>query len=262
MKGTQLIADLQQKAQQFATENASVMLSAAGVVGTVGTALLTGRASFKAAELIQAETEKRQNDPESDRFAVQKKEAVAMTWPLFLPPIGVGGATIVAIVMANRIDAKKAAALAAAYGISERSLQEYKEKALEKLGVNKEQKLRDEIAQDQVNKNPDHQIIMVGDGEVLFYDQLTGRYFKSTVEKAQKALALVHSEIYKHMSASLTLFFEELGLQPTDYTDMVGWSTENIPDLEFSTTETPDNRPCMVLAFSNPPVPDYNRLHS
>ena len=42
-------------------------------------------------------------------------------------------------------DGKRLAALGAAYAISESNFDEYKEKAKEKLGINKEQKLRDAI---------------------------------------------------------------------------------------------------------------------
>lgn len=259
-----MVAELQQKMQHLLTENASTILSAAGVVGTVGTAILTGRAGFKAAQLIQEENSRRETyEGNSVIFDdVERKEAVLLTWPLFIAPVGMGTATIASIVLANRISVRKAAALAAAYGLSERSFQEYKEKALEKLGVNKEQKLRDEIAQDQVSKDTNHQVIMVGDGDVLFYDQLTGRYFKSTVEKVKKAEAEMCGEIYKHMSVSFSQFCHEIGLDPTEYTEMVGWNMEQIPEVEFSTTITSDDRPCMVMYFTYPPVLNYAQIHS
>jgi len=253
-----LIADLSTKVQTLLNQNASAILTATGVVGTVGTAVLTGRATFKAAEIIQRETEKRQDDPESDRFAVQRMEVVQMVWPLYLPPIALGGGTIAAIIMANRISAKRAAALAAAYSISERQFTEYKDKALEKLGVAKESKLRDEIAQERVTNNPNREVIIIGSGDVLFYDMLTGRYFESSAEKVNKALAKVHSSIYNYMHCSLTEFFDELGLPPTDYTEMVGWNSETVPKVEFSTTVTPDERPCMTMALFPQPKPDYD----
>ena len=41
------------KLKYLLNENSTTILTAAGVVGTVGTAVLTGRATFKAAELIR-----------------------------------------------------------------------------------------------------------------------------------------------------------------------------------------------------------------
>jgi len=253
-----LIADLVTKGQALVNQNASAILTATGVVGTVGTAVLTGRAAFKAAEVVQRETEERQDDKESERFAVQRKEVVAMTWPLFIPPVVVGGGTVAAIVMANRISAKRAAALAAAYAVTESQFEEYKNKALEKLGVNKEKALREEVAADKVRKNPPNkEVIIVANGDVLFMDTLTGRYFESTVEKVNKALSHVLSEIYNYNASSLSVFFEDLGLPATDYTDNVGWNAETMPELDLSTTMTPDDRPCMTVGLHPMPKPDY-----
>ncbi len=252
-----MFAELQKKAQSLLAENASAILTASGVAGTVGTAVLTGRASFKAAKLI----EELEYAPEEERGELDKKAKVLLVWSLFLPPVGLGGATIASIIMANRISAKKAAALAAAYSISDRSFQEYKEKALEKLGVNKEQKLRDEVAQDRVTKNPTSEVIIVGSGDVLCYDMLTGRYFQSSVEKINKAMTKIHSEIYHHMYTSFSSFCEELGLTATDYTEEVGWNTNDIPEVQFSTTTTPDDRPCITVSLAPVPRPDYGKFH-
>lgn len=252
-----MIAELQEKVRHILAENATAILTAGGVAGTVGTAVLTGRASFKAAEVIKERELPEQKFGEE----LDKKAKVLLVWPLFLPPVGLGTATIASIIMANRLSAKKAAALAAAYGISEKSFQEYREKALEKLGVNKEQKVRDEVAQDRINKHPNSEVIVIGGGEVLCYDMLTGRYFRSSVEGIKKAESKLHSEIYHHMYASLTSFFDDIGLPPTDYTEEVGWNSNNIPEVQFSTTLTPDDKPCIAINFNNTPRPDYTQIY-
>lgn len=261
-----MIADIVTKVQGVLAQNSSAILTATGVVGTVGTAVLTGRATFRAAEILHVEEQDRihvarEDDPDAKIIEIEmltKVEKVQMTWPLFLPPIAMGGGTIAAIIMANRISAKKAAALAAAYSLTEGQFQEYKEKALERLGVNKEKQLRDDIAKDRIAKHPNKEVIIVANGEVLFYDMLTGRYFQSTVEKVNKAGLHVQSEIYNYMSCSLSEFFDQLGLPATDYTDMVGWNSETIPKIDFSTQMTPDDRPCMTLTLLPAPKPDYD----
>lgn len=256
-----MIADLVTKVQSVATQNASAILTAVGVVGTAGTAVLTGRASYNAALAIQEmgiqEGTVLEDDKSPDEFS--RMEKVQAVWPLFLPPVAVGIGTVACIIGANRISAGKAAALAAAYGISERQLSEYKEKTLEKLGVNKEKALRDEIAADRVKNDPpiNKEVIIVANGDVLFYDTITGRYFESTVDKVNKALSHVLSEIYNYNAASLSVFFDDLGLPATDYTDQVGWNAESHPELDFSTTTTPDDRPCMTVSLHPMPKPDY-----
>lgn len=266
-----MIAELQKKAQHLLSENASAILTAGGVVGTVGTAILTGRASFKAAEIIHLEELDRvveaekvtEDDKPIEIQRLSKTEKVGLVWPQFLPPVGLGVATIASIIMANRISATRAAALAAAYGVSQNQLEEYKTKALEKLGVNKEQKLRDELAQDRVNENPPNkEVIILASGNVLCYDMLTGRYFQSTVENIKKAENRINTVLTNTQSASLSEFYDEL-LPATTYTDNVGWSQieDGMIDVKFSTVMSPNQEPCIAVDFNVYPHPDYTKLY-
>jgi hypothetical protein len=259
---------IQQKAGQFLTDNASSILTAVGVAGTVATGVLTAKATFKAAELIQEietlrDDHRNENGLDDENYPMTKTEKVKLVWPQYIPPVLVATATIGSIVAANMMSAKRAAALAAAYGLSERNLREYKDKVTEKLGVGKEKALRDEIAQDRVTENPPKEVIIITNGDVLCYDMLTGRYFQSTVENIKKAENRINQELFNHQYASLSMFYEEIGLQPTNFTDEVGWNTFQTGALEvrFSTTTSPDDRPCIAIDFNNPPKPDYTQLY-
>jgi len=244
-------------------DNSTTILTAVGVVGTVGTAVLTGRASFKAAELIaqkQHDLEEELKFPET-HVTQSKTEKFKLVWPQFLPPVATGIITVTSIVMANRISSKKIAALTIAGGISERALQEYKDKVVERLGARQDEKLRDEIAQDRVNKTPptSAEVMMVGNGQVLCFDSLTGRYFNSTVEDIKRAENRVNYEIINFMNCSLSLFYEEIGLPPTVYTDSVGWNMNNHFEVKFSTVMSEDQRPCISIDFSRLPTYDYDK---
>lgn len=252
-----MLKDLQNTVRQLATENASAILTAGGVVGVVATSFLTAQATLKATEVLK---EHEASQPAMGRVELTKQAKLRMTWPLFLPPLAVGAATIASTIFANHISSKKAAALAAAYGVSERSLKEYREKALEKLGIGKEQKLRDEIAQDRVTANPPgKEVIIIADGDVLCFDTHSGRYFESKVEKIRQAEVKVNANIYHHMSDSLSSFYDEVGLKPTGYSDDIGWNAEYMCEVSFSTTMARDERPCIVIDFVNQPVPEYQR---
>lgn len=245
-------------------DHSTTILTATAVGGTVATAVLTGRASFKAADII-AHEESIVNlavEENIDPVTLSKFDKVKITWRLYLPPVAVGVTTITSIIVANKISSKKIAALAVAGGISERALQEYKEKVVEKLGDRQGQKIRDEIAQDRVSKNPPNgrEVILAGTGEVLCYDMLTGRYFQSTVEEIKRAENKINYELIHFMSASLSQFYDEIGLPPTTYTDMVGWNSENHIEVLFSTVMSADDRPCIAIDFSRPPVPDYYKI--
>jgi hypothetical protein len=264
----QIITEAKERASQLLQDNASTLLTAGGVIGTVATAVLTGRASFKAAEII-AEEELRHVHPDGVEDSIDdatmgldRKSKILLVWPLFVPPVVTGGATIGAVVLANRITGQRAAALAAAYGLSQKQLEEYKNKVAEKLGVNKTQKLDDELAQERVNKTPGASQIVIVEGEVLCFDAPTGRYFRGTMDAINKAVNSVNAEILHHDYASATHFYEELGLPATTWTDEVGWNTDQLLELTISTVMSDDGqRPCIHIDFKTLPKADYVPRH-
>lgn len=261
------------KLKFLVNENSTTLLTGVGVVGTVATAVLTGRASFKAAEIISkesalAETELHVVDkteggeqyltiPSSRLSRTQK---TMLVWPHYIPPVAVGAVTVTSIVMAHRISSKKIAAIAVASTISERAFQEYKEKVVEKLGERKETAIQDEIAQDSVTKNPPSgQVIIAGSGDVLCFEPLTGRYFNSTIESIKRAENKVNYEIIHYDYCSLSFFFDEIGLSATDFSDMVGWNVANRLEIKFTTAMAEDDkRPCLVIGYVKMPSMEYN----
>lgn len=269
-----VLAGLIQRAKFLVNDNSTTILTSMGVTGTVATAYLTGRASFKAARIIDKKIQEREKELEFPiiegvpvKYGVVTvkptlTEKVKLVWRLYIPPVGVGLTTVVSIIAANRISSKKIAALAVASGISERALQEYKSKVIEKLGERQDQKIRDEVAQDRVNNNPvtSREVILAGTGEVLCYDMTSGRYFQSTVEEIKRAENRINYELIHFMSASLSMFYEEIGLPPTSHSDSVGWNMNNKTEVVFSTVMSSDNRPCIAIDFSHQPVSDYNRM--
>jgi uncharacterized protein DUF6353 len=257
------IAETVKGARYLAHENRTVLLTAVGVVGTVSTAVLTGRASFKAGRIIEVAEHERAEESFGKEIELDTRERIDLVWTLYIPPVGVGALTIVAIILANRLDAQKAAGLAAAYGISERSFAEYRDKVQQKLGENKEQALRDEIAQERVDRDPvsSKQVIITGNGEVLCKDNISGRYFMGSVEAIKKAENKINHEIVHHMYASLSHFYEEIGLPPTRHSDEIGWNTNNLLEVVFSATMSDDDRPCIVLDYVVGPTQDYTQLY-
>jgi hypothetical protein len=250
------------KVKYFLNENSTTLLTTVGVTGTVATAYLTGRASFKAAEIIAREEETLEVNGDGNVIhEIPRIEKAKMVWRHYLPAAAVGILTVTSIVMANRISSKRIAALVIASGISDRALQEYKAKVIQKFGERKEVDIRDEIAQDKVNANPPdtRQVFVHGTGEVLCFDTLTGRYFSSTVEKIRRAENRVNYELLHYFSASLTMFYEEIGLPPTDYTDSVGWNTDNLLEVNLSTVMSQDEKPCIAVSFVRNPVPNYDK---
>lgn len=261
-------SEIFKKGEHLVAEHSAAILTAVGITGTVTTAILTGRASFKAAEIIAETEEERfgsalEENTTLDVSVLSTRERVMLVWPHFVPPVASGITTVVAIAFAHRINASKSAALAAAYGISEKAFGEYKEKVVEKLGVKKEGDLKDELAQDRMKTNPieGQKVLIVGSGEVLCYDTASGRYFKSSMESIKRAENSVNYEILHHMYAPVSMFYDELGLPPTSFASQLGWNNENIMELEYTSTIAEDGQPCIVIDFKNPPINDFGKLY-
>ena len=260
---------LAQRAKFLVNDNSTTILTGAGVVGTVATAYLTGRATFKAAQIIDSEQILRsevlsaENSGAHAKFELSKSAKAKLVWRYYIPPFSAGLTTITCIIFANKIASRKIAALVVASGVSERALQEYKTKVVEKLGRKEDQAIRDEIAQDRVTKNPikSGEVIVVGTGEVLFFDMTTGRYFQSTVEEVKKAANKVNHDLNNFMYTSLSTFYDEIGLAPTTYSDMVGWNANQQMEVQFSTTMSSDQRPAIAIEFNPAPFAEYDRLY-
>lgn len=249
-----MISNLLKKASKFTVDNSPAILTAVGVVGAVTTAYLSGRAAFEAANLIALREG-------SEEIVLEPKEKVEMVWQLFIPAAGSGVMTVVAIIAANRIGTRRAAAMASAYMISEKAFETYRDKVVEKIGKNKEREIRDGVAQDLVCDHPvsTNEVVII-DGDVLFMDAYSGRYFRSDMEKVKSAQNAINYMINHDFYASLQDFYNYIGLPSTTESNEVGWNSDRLMEIEFSTALA-NSQPCIVITFSVIPTRGYYRHH-
>jgi hypothetical protein len=256
------IGAIVKRAQKATADNAPTVLTALGVTGLVTTAVLTGRASFKAAE-VMAVNHHKLVDNEFEPLPVFEKVKIVFpdVWKYYVPAVGTGAVTIACIVSANHISTRRAAVLASAYSIAQEGFQEYKVKVLEKIGEKKEKEVRDEIAQDRVTKNPPAEVYVINEGEVLCMDMHSGRYFKSTLENIKAAQNKINHRIRNDNYASLTDFWDFIGLRKTDNSDEIGWNFDAYLEIDYGSAITEDGKPCITIGFQTIPVRGYYSLH-
>lgn len=250
------------RAQRIISNNSPAILTALAVTGTITTAILTAKATLKAADIIQHEQTKLGYDLPYDEFDAKKK--VLLVWKLYIPPAASTALTIVCIIAAQSIGSRRTAALAATYAISEKAFDEYKGKIVEKFGKTKEQAARDEIAQERVNNNPPNganTTIVVGGKDVLCFDKYTGRYFNSDMETLKQAQNRLNHQVLNDYYASLSDFYSFIGLAPTSFSDDVGWNSDKMMELEFSTVMSDDGRPCIAVGFAVVPIRNFSRIN-
>jgi hypothetical protein len=256
--------DILKPVQKALADNSAAILTGVGVVGTVTTAVLASRATVKAVRALdEYETMAMVNNEDSNvpPQALSPSAKVMMVGHYYLPAISSGITTITAVLFSYKISSKQSAAFAAAYGISEKAFQEYKDKVVEKVGSKKETTITEALAQDRVNANPlgDREVIVIGAGDVLCYDELSGRYFRSSIEAIKAAENKINHEILNQNAVSLGTFYDELGLQPTALDDQLGWNLDNLLDVAYSAVLADNGQPCISIGFRTEPIPNYHR---
>jgi Family of unknown function (DUF6353) len=220
--------------------NSSTILSVAAIAGTVGTAVLAAKASFEAAKDIQ------EADPKPETL----REKVELVWPHYVPAGVTGVATIASIIGSDRISNKRTAAAVTAYTVAEQAFSEYRHKVIEQIGANKEQNVRDTIAQDVIINNPPGQTVIVGNGTVLCCELMTRRYFMSSMEELLRSKNEINASVINGLYSTLSDFYYLIGLAQTSHSSEIGWDSDKLMDLEFSTVLTEDGRPCLAFTYN------------
>lgn len=250
------MAEFAKRAEKFTIDNSPLILTAVGTAGVIATAVLTGKAAFKAAELL---------GPEDDRIDMTKMEMFAFTWKNYVPACGVGLLTVGAVVGANQIGTRRAAALAAAFTISERAFDEYKGKVKETFGAGKEEKVVNAVAKDRMMDNPptvDNTIIITNDGDQLFQDSWSARYFRTSAESVHQAVNQLNHTIITEGQATLTDFYELLGLAKTRESDEIGWNANKLLDVYFAPVLHDNGQmPALAIEYRVVPSRNYFRTH-
>lgn len=239
-----------QKVMTAINRNSPTILTSISVAGLVTTAVLTGKGAIKASKILH---EKR-IEPDWRDFPNGPKEVIKLTWKCYIPAVAVGSTTIACIIGANSINLRRNAALASVYSLTETAFKEYQAKVVETIGEKKAQAIKDEIAQDKLNENPlsKNQIIFTGKGDVLCYEDWSGRYFYSDMETLRKLQNDINKRLISEMWISLNDAYCEMGLAPIKGGNDVGWDVDNMVAFDFS-AKLAEGKPCIVVGYESDP---------
>jgi hypothetical protein len=241
--------------EKFLIDNSPGILTGLGVAGAVTTTVLTGRATYSAAMTLADQHSLHVTNPRSD----MRKEYVRLVWKEYIPAAVALSATVTAIIMANQIGSRRAAAITAAFKLSEQMSEEYREKVLKTLGHKKEEEVRAEVAQSLADRSPGFDLIIAAGSESIFFDELSGRYFKNDIESVRKAVNEINYDVNNSYYSSLSDFYEKIGLEKTKFSDEVGWNTDGLLDVRFSAILLKDNRPAISITYNHTPIHGYDR---
>lgn len=243
--------------QNLLDKHSPVILTSIGITGMISTTIMAVRATPKAMILI----EEKKDEVDDDNLT--RREIVKTCWKCYAPAAITGGISIACLISANNVNNKRNAVLATAYKLSETTLTEYKNKVIDVIGAEKEQTIRDDIAKDRITKNParSNEVIVMGKGSTLCYDNISGRYFKSDMDKIRKAENEINRKLMSDLYVSLNDFYDLIGLPFTQIGFELGWSFDgDLLTIEYGTTLSEDDEPCIVMDYSIQPKHNFQKL--
>lgn len=274
-----IVGSATRKIGSFIVKNGPTILTGSAVAGTVLTAVFAGKATIKARDVIKAH----EMDEELKCERIEQMEGVVtdhivyyrertmlekakLTWKCFVPPVVMGAATISCICGANTVYTRRNIALATAYNISEEAAREFRDKVRDTIGEKKLDKIDHDIAQDHVNKATfdEKTVTLTGDGDQLFYDWWSQRYFKSSRSMIEKKILTLNKQmISRRKDITMNDFYKAIGLTsmpigddfgfPFKYSDELGFEDDDIY-VSYYPIFGPDQEPCTEIMVKPEPL--------
>lgn len=233
------------------------ILTGLGVAGLVTTTILAIEATPKAVRIIEEKKKKEHKE------SLTKKETVSLVWKCYIPT-GVSLVASAACIMgAYSEGARRNAALATAYSLTQSYLDDYRSKTKEVVGEKKEKQIREAVMQDRLDRSKirEEDIIETKHHGERCYDSIIDRKFWSDISTIEKAVIDLNKDLQTCMYVSLNDFYRKLDLPTCDIGDEVGWNIDDGPiEITFGSMLKND-LPYIVLSFQCAPRTDYTNLH-
>lgn len=232
-----------------------VILTALGIAGVIGTAVMAVRATPKALKLIKAKKDELETDE------LTPVELVQTTWQCYVPSALVGAGTIACIVGIGVMDKRNQAALTSAYAMLNESYKQYRQSAKKVYGEDADNKIHAEMAKDAGVASVDwgYQVYNMdmdpGSEQLLFYDLASKKHFNTTMAAVLNAQYHVNRNLAIRGDCSLNEYLLFLGLEGVSGGNEIGWDISYMVEemgcywLDFDNQKTTldDGLECIVI---------------
>lgn len=247
--------DISEKMSKHSPE----ILVGVGIAGMFSTVVMSVKATPKVYSMIEKEKEVRRLEEKPE---LTKVDILKMAWKPYLPAAIMFGCSTACIIGANSVNAKRNAVLSTACHISERALAEYRDKVVEVIGEEKEKEIRDKVSEDRMKKDSvTSNTVILSKGDTLCYDTITGRYFKSDVDKIKKAENELNHILITGDYCSLNEFYDMLDIPATEMGTAVGWNVKDgLVEIYFSAQIADDGQPCVVVNYDIQPTYNFDSM--
>lgn len=215
-------------AVKYCSTHSSGILTAAGMIGVVATAIISAEC-MKAAREAEKEAEEEKGEP------LEPIEKVKTTWFYYIPPVITAGITMMCIGGAHSIDKKKQLELIAAYNILREGSDKFKKYAIDEIGKNKVRAIEHKVNEEDLKEHPVKKEILnnicdAASGGVILKDRYTGQEFPTTYEKIYQAAERVNKKLRPYDGGgedwwSWANFIEDCGGEYSESCENWGWTS-------------------------------------
>lgn len=244
MNALQSVKAIGKKVTNMVLQNEPTIMAVTAMGGVVVTGGLAAKGGIGYAREVD------HIEDELDKY--QKVGLVAKHfWPAFL----MGAVDIALIFAGNKQHLARNAALVALAATREQDLKRYKEGVEKAFGEKKAGQVHDQIAKDILEDHPvdEELVINTNGGNVLCYDTMSGRYFRSSMAVIQSAENELNRKMISDYTASLNDFYDLIGLDGIEAGEDLGWNTDQMLRIDFSSQVSTNGQPCLVIDYITRP---------
>lgn len=241
------LATFLSRSQTVVKDNSPSILAALAVGGVATTGLM----AYSAGRHYQHELDLYDEElPAKQKFEIGWRRVVMVSI--------VGGITVTCIVASTAINNRRNAALAGLVTLGEISFREYKDKVEKIVTKDKVEKIDQAVAQEKLDKADDKEVIYVGEGDILLFDTLTSRTFRSSKLAIERAEVEMGRRILHDDYVSQNQWYTEIGLPRVSMGDDTGWNHEFPLEVKFVALER-DDKPVLGIDYRFQPSTSFNR---
>ena len=274
----------------FLKKHNTAILTGASVAGVVATSVLATKATIKSVRQYDAELKRRNNEitfenPNAkDKYKANEigqftklpiKDTIKLCWKNYIPVGITMAATIATDICSTKVADKKAAIATAAANIANQAYVELKDSINEVVtDPETRKKIESKAAEKKSIRESNEPAALVGTSNAIIYGQgptlfklaYNGVYFRSSVNKIDKAVNnLNYKMMYNNeMYASLSDFFDELGIRDliTPSSDQVGWNIDSRIETKKSKTGICEftDEAYILVEFTADPTNNYQKV--
>lgn len=222
-------------AQTFILRNSHHILTGLALLGVGASVALSVRA------------DRIMHEWDIDEFKqLTKEQRIKLYVRIYAPPAIAVLATGACIVGAHSISVKRESSLLLAYEGTRSMYDRYRATVQERLGPEEKQIV--EKAASKAQPAP-RETIVYGEGDCLFYDAYSGRYFKSTVNKIDRVVNELNYTLLREMCVSLNEFYAGIGLEGISLGDQLGWNEQRQIEIHYGAKVSEEGKAVVVVDF-------------